>query len=698
MNKTSNLKASILLIVTIVVAWLISWLLIKNASLNGPLPGWSGDVPAALAWVKAYSNGTFLPFTQHFNPSLNAPYVANWNDFPGEDLTLAVPGLWMAVFGFGLGINLYMLCLHIANGLSFFLVARTLQYGQIYSAIGGLIFAFSPLMFFRSIAHLTVTTVWHIPLMLLALMWIWSPAKVSLSPKQGLILSLITCVLAGVFNPYYTCIFIFLLAIAWACQILSNDRASQKTLIFIWIVFATAILVRLNYFLFASSEGGNPEALGRALSTLVSVSLNLPDLILSPAHNPIWPGLPFPVGEWYSKNIPEFMRGESQMSYIGIIPAIGLAMLFGKSTLLIFSKQAEKISEWFWLALSVFAFSITGGIIYLLGAFGFLMLRSNNRFSVFLLLIGLFYLCEILSQKQFKKRHFFISVFAVFFMLWDQIPAGTTQIFYLQEGLIPHTKPAKNVVESLDVRLPKDAMVFQLPVHPFPETSGYEKMGDYDQFLPYLYSNNLRFSYGSMKGREDSAWQARVTRLPLTQMLQRLEAYGFSALLINRDAYPDQAVGMVKELNSLGYRKIVDEGNLVAFALNPSTHPISPAPEWEIHYGVNFSKPETDEKNISHWIKGDEAIIEVKRPWYIKRTPGLEGASSKELTLNIGADANCGVTISSGDKPLQSTEIASGREVKLILQPNAEGLTQYKIKKSCQSSGSSVRIIQPLIR
>ena len=698
MNKISNLQIGLITVITIIITWFISWFLVRGVSFDEPLLGWSGDIPAALAWVKSYSNGTFAPFTLHFHPSLNAPYVANWNDFPGEDLTLAFPGLWVALFGLGFGMNLYLLCLHIANGLSFFFVARTLRYAQIYSAIGGLIFAFSPLMYFRSIAHLTVATVWHLPLMLLSLIWFWSPDKVALAPREGFILTAFTCVLSGFFNPYYACIYIFLLFIIWACQICNGDKAYRITTIFIWIVLATAFLTRINYFIFAWYEGVNPEALGRSLSTLISAGLTLPDLILSPAHNPFWPGLAFPVWGSYFRNIPDFMRGESQMSYIGIIPAAGLALLFGKSTLLIFKKQADNISEWFWLALSVFAFSITGGINYLLGALGFLMLRSNNRFSVFLLLIGLFYLCEILSRKEFKKRHLLIGVFAVFFMLWDQIPTSSTQLFYLQEGSILHTKSAKNVVGILGVRLPKDAMVFQLPVHPFPETAGYEKMGDYDLFLPYLYSNNLRFSYGSMKGREDSAWQARVAKLPINQMAQRLEAYGFSAILINRDAYPDEAVGIIKELTALGYQQLTSEENLIAFTLHPNSNPISPAPEWEILYGGDFSKPEVGEKYISHWIKGNQAIIEVKRPWYIKRTPGLEALSSKTLILNMMADANCNVSISRDGKEQQYVEIISGKESQLKLSPGLESATQYHIKTNCQSNSASLRILEPLIR
>ena len=178
MNKTSNFQASLILTIMIVAGWLISWVLIKDASLGEPLFGWrSGDLPSALTWIKAYSKGIFTPFSLHFSEALNAPFAANWNDFPGEDLTLFFPALWVGIFGLSFGINFYMLFLHIACGLSFFYVARTLKYSTGWCVIGGFVFAFSPLLFFRGIAHLTVATVWHLPLILLTLIWLWTPEK-----------------------------------------------------------------------------------------------------------------------------------------------------------------------------------------------------------------------------------------------------------------------------------------------------------------------------------------------------------------------------------------------------------------------------------------------------------------------------------------------------------------------------------------
>ena len=58
-------------------------------------------------------------------------------------------------------------------------------------------------------------------------------------------------------------------------------------------------------------------------------------------------------------------------------------------------------------------------------------------------------------------------------------------------------------VRAIDARLPEGALVFQLPYVPFPETPPVNRMFDYDELRGYLHSDDLRWSYGAVKGRDD---------------------------------------------------------------------------------------------------------------------------------------------------------------------------------------------------
>jgi phosphoglycerol transferase len=62
-------------------------------------------------------------------------------------------------------------------------------------------------------------------------------------------------------------------------------------------------------------------------------------------------------------------------------------------------------------------------------------------------------------------------------------------------------------MRQLQASLPVEAMIFQLPFVPFPESPKVGKMFDYDHARGYLHSEGLRWSYGAMQGRDDEAWQ-----------------------------------------------------------------------------------------------------------------------------------------------------------------------------------------------
>src|SRR3954452_8538007 len=59
------------------------------------------------------------------------------------------------------------------------------------------------------------------------------------------------------------------------------------------------------------------------------------------------------------------------------------------------------------------------------------------------------------------------------------------------------------------------SMVFQLPVVRFPE-GGFRINGmwDYDELKAYMHAPELRWSYGSVKGRPQADWQAQLAFAP----------------------------------------------------------------------------------------------------------------------------------------------------------------------------------------
>jgi phosphoglycerol transferase len=156
-------------------------------------------------------------------------------------------------------------------------------------------------------------------------------------------------------------------------------------------------------------------------------------------------------------------------------------------------------------------------------------------------------------------------------ILWDQVPRGPSRE---QTATIARQVEAdREFTGKMEAALPAGAMVFQMPVMEFPE-SPLPGIPTYDHFRPYLYSKQLRFSYGSMKGRERETWQPavqgkffegasldqkagviRVNEANAKIAVDELKRLGFSAIYVNRNGFPDRGKGLEEALLALGYEK-----------------------------------------------------------------------------------------------------------------------------------------------
>ncbi len=86
----------------------------------------------------------------------------------------------------------------------------------------------------------------------------------------------------------------------------------------------------------------------------------------------------------------------------------------------------------------------------------------------------------------------------------------------------------KFFVNSIEAIMPNNAMIFQLPYVPFPQSPPINNMIEFSHLRGYLHSNNLRWSYGAMKGRSGDDWQRAVAGMSMENMLKTLSQTGFS--------------------------------------------------------------------------------------------------------------------------------------------------------------------------
>lgn len=215
-----------------------------------------------------------------------------------------------------------------------------------------------------------------------------------------------------------------------------------------------------------------------------------------------------------------------------------------------------------WQVLWILLCFSTGGLNAILGSLGFVLFRTCCRYSVVILAIVLLYAAQRLTaiqtqlepeERDVTTRIIFQAAAAALCLLifWDQVPRSPTAE---QTATIARQVEAdREFVAKMEEALPKEAMVFQLPVMEFPE-GAVPGVPSYDHFRPYLYSKNLRFSFGSMKGRDREKWQQEVSRMPIEEAVQEVKNRGFAAIYLNRNSYLDHGKSIENTLIQMGYR------------------------------------------------------------------------------------------------------------------------------------------------
>jgi hypothetical protein len=129
----------------------------------------------------------------------------------------------------------------------------------------------------------------------------------------------------------------------------------------------------------------------------------------------------------------------------------------------------------------------------------------------------------------------------------------------------------------------------------------------------------MRFSFGSVRGRNREAWQWEAEKLPPAEMVNTLEKYGFGAIYINRKGYTDHGDDLIKQLAAAGRADIFEDAahEQVCVTLKPS-----PTPEL----------PHTD----------DRAQILFTHGWAVKEHTPLENRewSTGDATLTFFSESS----------------------------------------------------------
>jgi phosphoglycerol transferase len=257
-------------------------------------------------------------------------------------------------------------------------------------------------------------------------------------------------------------------------------------------------------------------------------------------------------------------------SYLGVFGAFGLIVALTLALAGVLGTSRRWITEagrsFGAIVLIALLLGEVGGLSVLIGVLGFTAVRTWARISVFIGFASLGTLAFVLQHGvealAGRIRLGVVTIatgLAVAIGVVDLIPSIRTHV--PQREVVAEARSDRAFVGAMESALPRGAMVFQLPVLPFPEGGNVNDMVDYDPLKGYISGRGrLRWSYGGMRGRE-SDWQRQWALEPPRRMIEGLAAAGFSGLYVDRAGYRDEGGSLDASLRPIVGPPAAESGN-----------------------------------------------------------------------------------------------------------------------------------------
>ncbi len=550
----------------LILAWVMK---LWQIDLTIPL-GYHGDGLSASVAIKGIiDNGWYLQ-----NPNVGMPTGLDLRDYPTADnfYFLLIKLLSYFTSDYAVILNLFFLLSFPLTTLTALFTFRQFNLSYPSAIVGSLLFTFLPYHFMRGISHLFLSSYYVIPLAVMVILWVYETNKLSLErPNLKAIASVAICLLvasSGVYYAFFTCFFLVVAGVS-----ASLWRKNLKHLLVSGVLIGVIILgIMLNIapgLLYKYTNGENTEVARRSPLESEIYAMKITQLLLPVTGH----RLPFfeQAKGLYNGGSP--LVNENDTASLGFIGSMGLAVLLGG----LFYRKPFPVKPNLFRNLS--ELNIAAVLLATMGGLGTLFnyaitpqIRSYNRISVFIAffsLLALMSLLEGLNNKPNKftlpqkNRYYGLLGLLLLIGILDQTtvyfipPYSTAKVEFVSDD---------DFVQKIEASVPKNAMIFQLPYVPFPESPPVNKMTDYDLFRGYLHSQNLRWSYGAMRGREADIWQRELAAKPVNELVEALSLAGYSGIYLDRFGYTDRGEALEQKLTHLlNVQPISSANNRLAF-------------------------------------------------------------------------------------------------------------------------------------
>lgn len=645
------------------------------------------DAMCVAMWVKCtVENGWFLE-----NPFVGAPHPLLMYEFPQAPNLhmLLMKTMGMVIPDYAAVMNLYFLLSFPLTAISALFVLRHFGISFLPALVGSLLYTFLPFHILRY-HHLFLACYYLVPLMVMVVLWVYlgrvalftraGKAEGVARPRAVFAASIIICVLMGCEGAYYAFFGCFFLAVAGIAAAVARRKAFPllSAAVLAGVIVVAALANLSPSLIYRWRYGLNPLGSPRAPADSETYGLKIAQLL-----QPM-PGHRFGrLNRWrveYDTHAP--LVNENGSSSLGAVGSVGFLLLIGW---MVFRPNrpakespapadvpatgppgAELIAPLGVLNLSAVLLATIGGISSIIAFAGFWQIRAYNRISVYIAFLCLLAVCLLLNAAARRwKRLAPVLLGAVLVVgILDQT---SPRILPDYEAAREEFLSDRDFVRKIEQTVPPGTAIYQFPYVQFPGELPIHRMHDYSLLRGYLHSRTLRWSYGTIRGREGDAWQQHLAAKPLNELVEILPAAGYGGIYIDRFAYADSAADMEKKLAALLDEKplVSPNGRLSFFDLGRFAERLRQrcsGEEWSARqwaafpvlatFGPGFGHPDPTLPGNSRWCTY-EGQVHLFNPGRRERSARLE------MSLRAGHAQTASLVI---DCPLFRTEAAIGEE------------------------------------
>lgn len=505
------------------------------------------------------------------NPALGAPAGVDLRDVPMSDNNLhfaLIRLLRLGTSNYARVMNAFFLLTFPLTALATLFAFRQLGLTAWPALCGSLLYTFLPFHFGRGQHHLFLAAYYVVPLAMMITLWImggrvslvdderrwsWRPGR----PK--LIATAVLGVLIGSSGAYYAFFTCFFLLVAGVVATVRRGDARRLALPVALVALITAVIT-VHYLpsIVYVYQHGTTAVVRRSAVDAETFGLRIWQLVL-----PITGHRLTGVAAFRDVLNTERDANESGVASLGTIGTLGFLALLG-GLLPVKDRGIPRSQDLARRALhDVRILNLAAVLLATTGGFGSLVallitskIRAYNRISIFIAFFSLFAvvvgLDAIYRRYGQGSRQRAVLVVGLTMVLGLGVLDQTSQRAVADYARITAEYGSDaTFIHRLQALMPPGAMVFQLPMVPYPEHPPVHRMHDYDHGRGYLHSKHLRWSYGAMRGREGEAWQRWVADKPAREMIDTLAAASFSGLYLNRAGYADRGVRLSGEISAV---------------------------------------------------------------------------------------------------------------------------------------------------